>query len=383
MSQYDTEERGRVSRDIPDEPEEMEVESTSISPIDIIAASEFERALEYARKHPRKLSVWKRRALEFVTLDEFVAGKCFYALPRKEKNRDTGNYETKMIQGPSARFAEIIVSTWGNCKAGARVAGEDPSGEFIRAQGTFVDLETNFSCGFEVTRRITTSSGDKFKADMIQVTGNAAASIAYRNAALKGIPGALWNPIFEAAKRAAVGDIKSLKKKREEVLALFNKMGIPTETIFVVAAIKGIDDIDGDVLVFLKGLENAIRDNDTDVETILGQWSKTKPQDASPGIFRSRSAVQEAVDRAKNAGGQPAQPPPQGEAAGPQNGGPEPARAATSESAEQTSPPVSQPGPQSTADPVTAGPPATHGNGGTLFSGPPDKGKTEHKTAKK
>lgn len=275
-----------------------EGESDNLAPIDVIAASEFAQQLDYARTHPRSLAKWKRRALELATFDEVVAASCFYALPRRQKNAD-GKYENVIIKGPSARFAEIVVSTWGNCRAGARVAGEDASGEFVRGQGTFHDLETNFHCGFEITRRITSASGQKYSADMIQVTGNAAASIAYRNAALKGIPGALWKPIFEIAQRAAVGNIQSLKKKREEIISIFNKMGIPTDVIFLVAGIKGIDDIDGDILIFLRGLETAIRDSDTNVETILRDWSREQPQDASPGMNRGANRVAEAVERAK------------------------------------------------------------------------------------
>lgn len=338
--------------------EEQETEREIAPVTDIIASSEFERQLDYARRYPRSLAAWKRRAWGMVTLDEKVAEKCFYALPRKERNKETGKMETKMIQGPSARFAEIIVSTWGNCKAGARVAGEDSAGQHVRGQGSFIDLETNFSCGFEVTRRITTSDGRKYNADMIQVTGNAAASIAYRNASLKGIPGALWNPIFEAAKKAAVGDIKSLKTKRDEAIALFNKMGIPTEVLFAVAAIKGIDDIDGEVLLFMKGLQNAIKDADTDVETILNDWSKNRPQDSSPGMFKGKTAVQEAVDRAKAS----VQPSPSEAAAGPGQPG-----AATSTA--QPAPAGQQP---SEKEPAASGPaqaPGPGGNSGTLFGG--------------
>lgn len=358
-----------------EEPESEERE-VALTPVDIIAASEFERQLDYARRHPRKLSIWKRRSLELVTFDEAVATKCFYALPRKERNKDTGKQETKIIQGPSARFAEIIVSSWGNCKAAARVAGEDAGGQHVRGQGTFIDLETNFSCGFEISRRITNKDGKKFSADMIQVTGNAAASIAYRNAALKGIPGALWNPIFEAAKRAAVGDIKSLKKKREEIIAIFNKMGIPTEVIYTAAAIKGIDDIDGEVLLFLKGLENAIRDADTDVETILTEWSKTRPQDASPGIFKGRTAVQEAVERAKAPASGAEQPSPATGAAPPQSGpAAAPAQTGTTAapSAEQQPVEKEQPAPGPAQAPAS-GP---GGNSGTLFgnTGKQDKKK--------
>src|SRR5947209_5665986 len=105
--------------------------------LDVIHMSEINQAMEYARLHPRSLATWKKKCLEMITLSEAVAGQCFYSLPRKEKNKDTGAYEQKNIVGPSARFAEIIASRWCNCRAGAKVLGEDETGEFVRAQGVF------------------------------------------------------------------------------------------------------------------------------------------------------------------------------------------------------------------------------------------------------
>jgi hypothetical protein len=265
-----------------------------------MAASEINQAMARAEKRPRKLSEWKRRCQEMITLDESVATECFYALPRRERGAD-GNYETKIIKGPSARFAEIIVCNWGNCRAMARVAGEDTSGQFVRGQGTFHDLESNFHCGFEVTRRITNKSGNKFNADMIQVTGNAAASIAYRNAMLKGIPGALWKPLFILAQKTAVGDIKTLTSKREEIIKTFMQMGVPQETLFAVMGIKGKEDINGDKLIEMKGLQTAIQNGDADLEAILEEWSRGAGQDPNPGMFKNKDRVNEAVNRARAA----------------------------------------------------------------------------------
>ncbi|KAG1166891.1 hypothetical protein G6F35_017935 [Rhizopus arrhizus] len=105
-----------------------------------------------------------------VTLSQSIAEQCVYALPR----------DGKTIEGPSARFAEVIASAWGNNRAGARVI--DDKGEFIIAQGVFHDLERNVAITYEVQRRIVDRQGRRFKPDMIGVTANAACSIALRNA---------------------------------------------------------------------------------------------------------------------------------------------------------------------------------------------------------
>lgn len=72
---------------------------------------ELDQQVATARAFPRSIKKFQQQCLEMATLNEQVAEECFYALPRKE------NGETKMIEGPSARLAEIVASSWGNCRA--------------------------------------------------------------------------------------------------------------------------------------------------------------------------------------------------------------------------------------------------------------------------
>jgi hypothetical protein len=46
-----------------------------------------------------------RRAQEMATLTPEIAASCIYALPR----------DGKTIEGPSARFAEVMMHAWGTC----------------------------------------------------------------------------------------------------------------------------------------------------------------------------------------------------------------------------------------------------------------------------
>ncbi|MFN8826683.1 MAG: hypothetical protein ACK501_17070, partial [Planctomycetota bacterium] len=50
-------------------------------------------------------------------------------------------------------------------------------------------------------RRITGKNGRRYSSDMIGVTGNAACSIALRNAVFRGIPRAFWIDIYDARAR--------------------------------------------------------------------------------------------------------------------------------------------------------------------------------------
>ncbi|HET7596026.1 MAG TPA: hypothetical protein VFK15_03780 [Burkholderiales bacterium] len=206
-----------------------------------------------------------------VTLSESVAEQCIYALPR----------DGKTIEGPSARFAEVVASAWGNCRAGARVV--DDSGEFVTAQGVFHDLERNVAITYEVQRRIVNKRGQRYSADMIGVTANAACSIALRNAILKGVPKAFWEDMYSEARRVIMGDVKTLANRRAAAVAAFQKFGVSAEQITAKLGVGGVEDITLEHLVTLKGLLTAIRDGDTTPEDAFGTTS-AKPTAAKPEL---------------------------------------------------------------------------------------------------
>ena len=70
---------------------------------------------------------------------------------------------------------------YGNLQLSSRIV--EVADTYIVAQGVVWDLEANVRISTE-TRRITTEEGRRYNEDMIMMTGNAAASIALRNAIL-------------------------------------------------------------------------------------------------------------------------------------------------------------------------------------------------------
>ncbi len=216
--------------------------------------SEIDMQITTAKRYPRSIHDFIAESRDMACLDEETAGECIYALVR-------GN---KTIQGPSARFAEIIASAWGNCRAAARVVGEDD--KFVTSQGMFFDVQRNVAISYEVRRRITDRFGKKYGDDMVGVTANAACSIALRNAVLKGIPKAYWKRIYEDAKRTAIGDAKSLTTKVQAMLDYFGKMGISPERVLEVIEKPAIEDVGADDLLTLKGIATAIKDGDSSLD---------------------------------------------------------------------------------------------------------------------
>ncbi|HFF6004425.1 hypothetical protein [Stenotrophomonas maltophilia] len=220
----------------------------------MINRSEIEQQISTARRFPRSLKKFRDEAIQMVTLSQSIAEQCVYALPR----------DGKTIEGPSARFAEVIASAWGNNRAGARVI--DDKGEFIIAQGVFHDLERNVAITYEVQRRIVDRQGRRFKPDMIGVTANAACSIALRNAVLKGVPKAFWEDMYVEARKVIMGDIKTLANRRADALAHFQRFGVTAEQVCAKLGVAGVEDIGLEHLVLLRGIVTAIKEGDTTPE---------------------------------------------------------------------------------------------------------------------
>lgn len=240
-------------------PEVLEAEVPAV--IQAMGGGDVDIQITTAKRFPRSIVTFKKVALEMACLDEETAESCFYALPRGGRT----------IEGPSARLAEICMTAWGNSRVEAKQVAEDD--RFVTSRGTAWDLQTNVLVAFEVKRRITTSSkkGDvkKFDDDMIGVTSNAASSIALRNAVFKMIPAAFWKPIYHAARKAAVGDIKTLATRRADMLGHFQKLGATNEQVFGLLEVKGVDDITLDHMVTLKGLATALKDGETTFEEVF------------------------------------------------------------------------------------------------------------------
>jgi len=223
-----------------------------------ILRAEVDVQIATARRFPRKLHEFKQAVFDMACLDAATALECLYRLQRGSTT----------IEGPSVRFAEILASAWGNCRVGARVV--DIGEEFITAQGVFHDLQRNVAIAFEVQRRIVDSKGNRYNVDMIGVTGNAACSIALRNAITKGIPKALWAGMFYDTRKAALGDYKTLGERRASALKFLRDYGARDDQIFAYLDVKGAEDIGLEHILTLGTLANALRDNETTLEDAFG-----------------------------------------------------------------------------------------------------------------
>lgn len=252
-----------------------------------------------AKKWPRTISVVKAQMLSFATLDRETAAGCFFTLPPRKGG------DGKPIQGPSIRMAEIAISSYQNIRAGARVIADD--GKVITAQGVCHDLQNNVCVSVEVRRRVTTRDGRRFSEDMVVMTGNAACSLALRNATFRVVPLALVKPVYEAAKMVAVGDAKTLVTRRADALAHFTKMGVEKARIFHALGVKTLEDVGLEHLEILIGYANAIKDGDSSVDEVFPavKEATAEPQFAKPATAPVTPAAPVSVAAATPAPAEP------------------------------------------------------------------------------
>lgn len=250
---------------------EDSLETVSVTALEALNKSEIDIQISTAKKYPRSIMKFKNEALAMATLDEETASSCFYALKRKSSDGDS-----KAIEGPSIRLAEIIGSAWGNLRYGARIV--ETGDRWVTAQGVCHDLEKNIAANVEVRRRITDRSGRRYSDDMIGVTCNAACSIALRNAIFKVVPMAYAKDIYEKAKKVAVGDTQTLSTRRQQMVSHFKKSGVSLEMILALLEKPSVEDIGLDDLATLKGIATAIKDGDTTIDEVFGKQSQSEPK---------------------------------------------------------------------------------------------------------
>jgi hypothetical protein len=247
---------------------------TDTSAMGQIERAQIDMQIATARRYPRQLSLVKQRMLSFATLDEETAAGCFYTLPGRKGG------DGKPLQGPSVRLAEIALSCYQHLRAGSRIIEDD--GKFITAQGVVHDLENNVVISIEVKRRVTNKQGQRYSDDMIATTGNAACSIALRNATFRVIPLALVKPVYEAAKTLAIGDSKSLVQRRAASVEHFAKLGVSKDQVCETLGVRSVDDIQLEHLEILIGYATAIKDGDISVDDIFHAKPERKASTTPP-----------------------------------------------------------------------------------------------------
>lgn len=244
-----------------------------------------------AKQYPRSISRCANNAVAIATMDKDTAQSCGYALPRGGKP----------ITGPSVHLAKIIAQQYGNLRAEAKVV--EITDKQVVSRGTAWDLENNYAVSFEVRRSIVGKNGNRFSDDMITVTGNAANSIAYRNAIFGIVPKSITDKAYKAAQHLITGDLsdeEKLIKRRDGAIKHFtDTYGITEEEVIKLCGKHTVNQIQADEIALLLGFAQSLKDGDTTVEELMAPFrkGKAKTKGASAKSF-DEDAVEEveAVD---------------------------------------------------------------------------------------
>lgn len=268
-----------IGEEGPDEVREIDLAVVSGDTLGTLTKAEIDQQVATAKKWPRSITQFRKECFDLVTLDEEIAGECIYALPRGGKT----------IEGPSIRLAEILLSCWGNARAGSRIVAEDK--DFVTAQGVFHDLQRNVHIAYETKRRITDKKGKRYNSDMIGVTANAACSVSLRNAITRGIPKAFWNDIYMAARKVIAGDEKTLANRRAELVKAFAIFGVTPELICRKLNVPGLPDIGLEHLVLLRGMYTLIRDGEITPESAFAPEPTAEEQANAAAAANSETSA--------------------------------------------------------------------------------------------
>lgn len=252
----------------------MENEIIQINQPEMLQAinrAEIDIQIATAKQYPRDITRVLNTIETYATMDTETAEDCFYALRRGQGN------DTATIEGLSIRLAEIIASAWGNLRIQTRIIGND--GKTITTQGVCHDLETNVAVSIEVKRGITNKYGKTFSQDMQVVTGNAASSIAFRNAVLKVVPKAVTKKVINNIKEVAMGKAIDLETSRKNAISNYEKAGVTKQMLLDHMELHSVEELDKEKVFYLRSLWNAIKEGTTSIQETFHKEKEKTPDE--------------------------------------------------------------------------------------------------------
>jgi len=224
-----------------------------------------------AHQYPRSMAVFKKRAMEMVTLDEETAQSCIYRRPVGKDKSGRPEY----AEGKSIRMAEIVGACYGNIRVGSILVEQTP--RYVKARGVAHDLESNFAASSEVVESTVDRNGNPYSERMRMVVAKATLAKARRDATFQVIPGALCKSLEDAARTTAIGTTATLGKRRALLLDWINKAGVTPKRVWKALGINGVDDVGLKELETLTGIKTAIKDGDTTIDEAFPRASVSMP----------------------------------------------------------------------------------------------------------
>lgn len=230
---------------------------------------ENETMMSVAVQRPRDERKILKAALDELDIVPALATRCFYSIPYIE-NKGKQNERTVYVSGASINSARNLLRRWGNASTAALIESEDD--EKVVLAGVFVDMETNvrFKRPFAVTKWQHRRGGGAYRLsnERLMMAIQAGASKAERNAILAGLPDWLVQSYYDKARAIAAKDAKD-GGTVSKITTTFLAFGVTREMLERLIG-KHLGKLDENDLVHLRGLANALRDGEKDVDEVFG-----------------------------------------------------------------------------------------------------------------
>lgn len=245
---------------------------------EVVKDPQFESQIDIAKRYPRDLTRVINNSIAIVTMDKETAETCNYSLPRAGKT----------LSGASVHLARIIVQQYGNLRVESRVSQIEA--KQVHAEAVCFDLESNVAVKSTTSKSILNKHGQRFKEDMIIVTGKAAAAIAYRNAVFSVIPKAIVDKVYKSAMNKITGNITSeeqLIKRRTDALKKFkDDYAVEEKELLDYLGLNTINQIDQGQIVNMIGMFNSLKDGEFSVDEMFNRKINSEPLSLNDKEFK-------------------------------------------------------------------------------------------------
>lgn len=246
------------------------------------AKAQVESAYIVALQRPRDLMRVRQKVLDACTRPRF-AESALYRLPRRSFNRETRQWETVNIEGPSIRFAEEVLKGLGNIWVDNPPLYDDETKAIYAVNVT--DLETNITLSTSYVVRKTIERRELRKGEVaidervgsdgstvyivtasegdIEAKKNAQFSKARRNLVLQLFPGDLMEEARERIDATRRGEhAKDPSAARKQLVDGFGRLQV---TVAQLAEWLGhpVDQMTQEEWLALRDIGTAIKDGDT------------------------------------------------------------------------------------------------------------------------
>lgn len=165
----------------------------------------------------------------------------YYSIPYRQKNKDTGEFTTVYVEGPSIKAAMACASLYGNCRVGAQVSRETASHWFFSA--IFQDLEKGVTVMREFqAQKPQEGRGKMDTARRADMDFQSAQSKAIRNVVVAAIP-LVVDAAYEAAKSSLLQRVQQMGKEKatDYALQLVEELRVPISRVERKMAAKSDD----------------------------------------------------------------------------------------------------------------------------------------------